>query len=330
MDPAQGDAKSEDEHMKTSPKKDDKAVDEDAEKAQSTLGNKAEADKARSSSSSTSSNDSSDDDFFQLDPAEFNKSLSSNELKTTHSGPAATATNPNGFLSLIDDDCVLPSPQPVGRQFSSPPIQMMERSDVPDPNRIPSSIFTRTKSITPMEWSVASNESLFSIHVGNASFSRDHSFLMGRSGEFSPYIGSSPESHQQLPCVPGSLGNGAEQELDEPSSAREANAKAMKNVAQTKEEGHPLKGQQLAEASTFSISLSRRSDASASSFQSFAFPILTGEGRTSSAKAGETTGETVHPEKPQQPPPETESPKAAPPAAQRRWFPSFSCCSSCC
>ncbi|XP_050229473.2 uncharacterized protein LOC126678622 [Mercurialis annua] len=52
-----------------------------------------------------------------------------------------------------------------------------------DPNRIPSSIFA-SKPTTPMDWSVASNESLFSIHMGNNSFSRDHVFLMYKSGEF--------------------------------------------------------------------------------------------------------------------------------------------------
>jgi hypothetical protein len=33
-----------------------------------------------------------------------------------------------------------------------------------------------------MDWSVASNESLFSIHVGNNSFSRDHVLLLGDLG----------------------------------------------------------------------------------------------------------------------------------------------------
>lgn len=51
-----------------------------------------------------------------------------------------------------------------------------------DPNRIPSSIFN-SRPTNPMEWSVASNESLFSIHMGNNSFSRDQAFLLYRSGE---------------------------------------------------------------------------------------------------------------------------------------------------
>lgn len=50
-----------------------------------------------------------------------------------------------------------------------------------DPKRIPSSIFS-TRSATPMEWSVASNESLFSIHPGNSSFSKEN-VLLHKSGE---------------------------------------------------------------------------------------------------------------------------------------------------
>ncbi|KAF5449515.1 hypothetical protein F2P56_029951 [Juglans regia] len=61
----------------------------------------------------------------------------------------------------------------------SPQVQVMNRSGGYDPNRIPSSVFARSKSTTPMEWSVASNESLFSLHIGNASFSKDHVFLFG-------------------------------------------------------------------------------------------------------------------------------------------------------
>ena len=40
-------------------------------------------------------------------------------------------------------------------------------------NRIPDYVFARTKSTAPMEWSTASNESLFSIYMGNMSFNKD-------------------------------------------------------------------------------------------------------------------------------------------------------------
>lgn len=83
--------------------------------------------------------------------------------------------------------------------MKSPLTQMMGRAAVPggagyDPHRIPSSIFS-TRPTTPMEWSVASNESLFSIHMGNNSFSRDHVFFMGDSSKLEEWTNSS--SHTQ-------------------------------------------------------------------------------------------------------------------------------------
>ncbi|KAJ6720869.1 SUPPRESSOR SRP40-LIKE PROTEIN [Salix viminalis] len=50
----------------------------------------------------------------------------------------------------------------------SPPLQVMERAGGYDPLRIPSSIFEKNKGTQPMDWSVASNESLFSIHVNRS------------------------------------------------------------------------------------------------------------------------------------------------------------------
>ena len=61
-----------------------------------------------------------------------------------------------------------------------PPIQVMDRSGGYDPSRIPSSVFERNTS--PLEWSVASNESLFSLNVGNASFSRENALTFGELG----------------------------------------------------------------------------------------------------------------------------------------------------
>ncbi|KAL2335439.1 hypothetical protein Fmac_016652 [Flemingia macrophylla] len=68
-----------------------------------------------------------------------------------------------------------------GSVTQSPPVQFMSPPGY-DPNRIPSSVFGN-RSTSPMEWSVASNESLFSLHLGNNSFSRDHVFPHNKSGE---------------------------------------------------------------------------------------------------------------------------------------------------
>ncbi|XP_060193398.1 uncharacterized protein LOC132622751 [Lycium barbarum] len=66
--------------------------------------------------------------------------------------------------------------------MKSPPTHNMGHPPGYDPNRIPSSIFS-SKPNNGMEWSTASNESLFSIHMGNNSFSRDQFNMMYRSGE---------------------------------------------------------------------------------------------------------------------------------------------------
>ncbi|KAM3286430.1 putative protein DDB [Capsicum chacoense] len=67
--------------------------------------------------------------------------------------------------------------------MKSPPMHNMGHPPGYDPNRIPLSIFASKPNSNGMEWSTASNESLFSIHMGNSSFNRDQYNMMYRSGE---------------------------------------------------------------------------------------------------------------------------------------------------
>ncbi|KAL1538789.1 cell wall protein RBR3-like [Salvia divinorum] len=55
---------------------------------------------------------------------------------------------------------------------TSPPVQTMGQPSDYDPGRIPSSVFS-SKPANTSDWSVASNDSLFSIHGGNTSFAKD-------------------------------------------------------------------------------------------------------------------------------------------------------------
>lgn len=76
---------------------------------------------------------------------------------------------------------IIASPLAPGVSLSpkqSPPIQVMGN----DPSRNPSPVFGR-KRRSDSEWSLASNESLFSIHMGNNSFSTDNGFYLSKSGE---------------------------------------------------------------------------------------------------------------------------------------------------
>ncbi|URE38354.1 hypothetical protein MUK42_17810 [Musa troglodytarum] len=123
----------------------------------------------------------------------------------------------------------------------------MEVSNASDPDRIPSSVFTRTKSTTQKEWSVASNESLFSIHVGNSSLSRDH------------VIG--PVEH--LPMTTDSGLNRAGIDAEQVSLELTAAAAVLPKNA----EEHAKKEQHSAEGSTLPTNSLYRSD------ESFAFPM---------------------------------------------------------
>ncbi|CAA7395169.1 unnamed protein product [Spirodela intermedia] len=179
----------------------------------------------------------------------------------------------------------------------------MVRSKGPDDCRIPSSIFERTKSTAPVEWSVASNESLFSIHAGNSSFSRDYLFLSGMSGEL-PNFSISPG-----PQAPG----------DDLRAA--AKAEAMKDVPGAAAIGHSDGSKLPVESNRHSASTSRHSIASN---QSFAFPVFA-EARSGSVKV-ERTQHKQQQKKPAEPEESSSSsPAVALGAQQKSWFSCFCC-----
>ncbi|KAL3646087.1 hypothetical protein CASFOL_011285 [Castilleja foliolosa] len=88
-------------------------------------------------------------------------------------------------LDLAIDEKDFLSPHPWSMISASPPPDFGPHllpdlsTDIYDPNRIPASVF----STKPDGWSVASNESLFSIQMGNNSFSHDNAILYEKSGE---------------------------------------------------------------------------------------------------------------------------------------------------
>lgn len=151
-------------------------------------------------------NDIDDDDDELL---EGTSSGSSSSLSSPLTSPSASSSSSSSCPPFCYDDSLEPqshipgslsypdvssSPHKWSMTSASPGnstrlsiLSQSESSGQPagyDPNRIPISVFG-SRSSTPMEWSVASTESLFSIHVGNNSFSRDHTMSMNRSGELS-------------------------------------------------------------------------------------------------------------------------------------------------
>jgi hypothetical protein len=209
--------------------------------------------KEASSSSSTSSEDIDDDDFFQIEGPILGTTISFSENASVKDD---IRQDSNGSSSNPETG------SPIGPR-QSPPVQAMSRAsdECPDPRRIPSSVFKRSKSSTPADWSVTSNESLFSINVGNASFSMDHFFMYGRSGE----LGNPNDPLAPLPPLPRPSPTSSPRKSEAVVKTTGLTNNANVKPTSTKD------GDQDADANTDYIhSMSHRSDASTTSF---AFPM---------------------------------------------------------
>ncbi|KAG0488193.1 hypothetical protein HPP92_006721 [Vanilla planifolia] len=210
---------------------------------------KTDRDTEREKKASISSPLDSEDDFFQLEP-------------TVLGGPslAAFADPPICLVSNIPTEPHVAPVEDSAKHFGDrrPPTPC--RTDVPDPNRIPVSIFARSPVASPMEWSMASNESLFSIQMGSSSFSREHGlFLLGRSGDLGnvavgPWDYPPPRPAALMAAAEGVGG------LDRPVHVDEVEGK------QGKEE-EEKEGMLEAEWKEFS------DGSSTTSLRSFAFPV---------------------------------------------------------
>ncbi|KAF8389935.1 hypothetical protein HHK36_024454 [Tetracentron sinense] len=256
-----------------------------------------------SSSSSSSSSDSSLEDFFQVDADELSKStaetsgspildddvqsaLEDGEKDVPSDSSPKYELSDHGSpgpgspeVSFLIPDFSLHNGSAIQSPMQSPPIQVMGRSGDLDSYRIPSSVFARSKSTTPLEWSVASNESLFSIHVGNNSFSGDQVFLLGRSGELGK-SGELTKSGELINFSPRPPLETASSEIDERSAdmgegldVTEAAAETMKDVLRATAKDRSKEQMPPVEGVHHSSSISNRSDGSGTSIQSFAFPM---------------------------------------------------------
>ena len=247
----------------------------------------------------------------------------------------------------------------------SPPTQIMERSTndtatttsttpTTPPYRIPSHVFARTPSTAPAEWSTLSNESLFSIRMGNNSFTEIDYF---KSGELTfpqppsprtPHMPSPPDNKNQGGGVveeaktPVDIGKKAgETEKASPASKEEEQKSAssirefiMANEAANKDNNK--------NNNKLDRSISRRSENL--SVKSFAFPIL-GNADKGGLQSSTPQKKQTKPSQPDTPKSSSESegdegmkkeeaPKAEadhPPNRTPRWLLScFPCCTTCC
>ncbi|CAK9142420.1 unnamed protein product [Ilex paraguariensis] len=332
-------------------------IDQEATVTEGTLG---PAKKPKSTSpASSSSADSSLEDVFQMDPEiifKFSAPPTSShkpredyhpivrrDKNDVSCGASSKSEEPDnesqGATSSQVSDITHESFPQSKSPTKYPLIQLMERPGDFDPNRIPASVFA-SKPSTPMEWSVASNESLFSIHIGNNSFSRDHIFMLGgdvyKSGELyksgEPYKSGELNLSGELirfrkpsPTAKGldidnkSLDGGKFVVDMKNSEETKVTDESMKDVPkgniddQDEEKLPPLEGLN-------SSKVNHLSDGSGTSCKSFAFPNLTHGGMSGSRKG-----------LPEQQPSQPSTSRKIPKAAYNMWCSCSSCflCSWC-
>ncbi|KAG8476936.1 hypothetical protein CXB51_030015 [Gossypium anomalum] len=230
----------------------------------------------------------------------------------------------------------------------------MEQPAEESSNRLPSYVFARTTTAGPTDWSMCSSESLFSIQMGNMSYTREQLNWMSKSGEHNySHNLTPPETPDNNQITAEITGQRSDSKEGSNGVIEASETETMEKESQHKDN--------VPQDLPHSTSVSRNSDAS---LKSFAFPILTGEADKNGTEAPCTknknqpslpsTPETI-PEIPsetaskQQTPPESpkvegespkeasESPKETPksPAPNapksggpRKWLGCFSCCSS--
>ncbi|KAL3629446.1 hypothetical protein CASFOL_026668 [Castilleja foliolosa] len=210
-----------------------------------------------------------------------------------------------------------------------------------DPNRIPTSIF----STKPDGWSVASNESLFSIQMGNNSFSHDNAILYEKSGELGRLddwnpIGSQGSVHGNVPEPKKGHNNNNELSgglttVNEESSltsgeiSRVDSFDSPRDINRAKETMGPedFKKGPNSETSLKSSSMPRTSDESGNSGSSFAFPVLVND---RVIKSGSSRKNTDTPDKPQLEAQVSNTTTKKAPEQGKRWFSRFVCWPRCC
>ncbi|KAJ6738663.1 SUPPRESSOR SRP40-LIKE PROTEIN [Salix koriyanagi] len=276
---------------------------------------------ARKSSSSSASSESSarSSEVEKDDPA--NPFIEINQADVESSrGPLFPAEVSGHSLVISTQQLPLPSPQ----------------SNVTpgyDPNRLPSSIFAKPSN--PAEWSVTSNESLFSIYMGNGSFSRDNAFMLYKSGEVPPKLDhetSNIASPSLIPVIEVESNDREDKNTSietevkgkESSDSEEMEPKSTADIDTRKEvlaaTEKISRQEKMPPVEEVQVSFS-------SSNRSFQFPLLdAASGRTNSFH--EVMGKLPSEKPSQQEPPkpaETTTPGTNPKAAGNCWFSCFSC-----
>lgn len=226
-----------------------------------------------------------------------------------------------------DDDVRISSkPNQGSSETQNPPVQVMERpgesAGTSPQYTFPSHVFSKSNINSPVEWSTASNESLFSIYMGNTSFSNE---LVGfKSGELDkpgevymydqPIASPTPE---QPPAQVNKFNDisqrTAEHQLLHEESSKATEAKAAETMREV-----IMESSQTTE--NVASNSHRQSNGSA---KSYAFQSSKSrDKRASSNVAGEKENQ-------QKPSEENETPNTADQAPKSNKWLCFSCCPFC-
>lgn len=252
-------------------------------------GNAPEA--ARLSVSSASSNSSQEGDKSTLYDSPAISEFDANKSSSPESVNDIQAEPMTPQWSML-------SQSPTPEQMISPGMQTMGPMPGYDPNRIPAHVFS-TKASNTGDWSTASNESLFSIHMGNSSFTSGEPFWLEEwnNSQQNSLQNSSEIKPSQVSTLPTVMEVSAHEECSVKSSVnsvqdhkleREDSDKSLKEEKISPPEVVPpapakvpsIKGAPPADTSRnssskhrFSSSNPRLSDESGNSSSSFAFPV---------------------------------------------------------
>ncbi|KAL8225756.1 hypothetical protein R6Q57_018313 [Mikania cordata] len=237
----------------------------------------------------------------------------------------------------------------VDYTIESPPVQMMERvSPTSQKYRIPSSVFSRKESNID-GWGMASNESLFSIHMGGLSF-RNQDSMSWRPGELDFGYGIEPSLVEvgMIPELDETCESDASENLDEADIDQDFvegryHKLGKEDKIQSLSEISNNHGSRIADEP---MNLNTQSEPGSKSDvedlnphfsaenvgrgSSFAFPILTGHTTGSRTEKSEPQSDTQPHSEPQLESDKQTEPsglKADPPAAT--WTNCFGCCTLC-
>ncbi|TKY55025.1 hypothetical protein E2542_SST19439 [Spatholobus suberectus] len=229
-----------------------------------------------------------------------------------------------------------------GSEIQNPPVQVMERpgeSGTSPQYIFPSHVFSKSNINSPVEWSTASNESLFSIYMGNMSFSNElvcfKSCEMDKPGDVcihdqpnaSP-TQQPPASQTHQPPAPVNKFNDISQrtaELRHQESSRVTEAKAAETMREVIMESSRTT-ENVGKGDDKVSNSHRQSDGSTNSY---AFQSSKDRDKSVSSKgAGEKQNQQKQSEENETSNAADQAPKSTT-NAPNKWLNCFSCCTSC-